>query len=510
MRNQIHEDFEGLIESLKKEKEDLSLKVSNKKKELRDLEQAFLKQTCIHEKEKEILNEKNNNFEKKKKEMIDYYKKSIETINLETIGMREDFEKEINELKQENKKLKDKLNDADKENNTNHSNKAFLKTKVESLENQIDENKKFMTDVQKKFDSILNNQIAKANIEKEKIQVELNTKLLDQKSHYEELIREMEDEFNRKIIEISRENEELENELNILSRQAQSNIKASDPDKISKRISELLTYQNKLQKDLENSRSDKEKALNELNCNFQKERDLFNLKFLEMELALKEYEQLGYSKTREGSSGYYNSEYEKEKLKWNYEKDNLKKNINGLSIKVENLLKENDNLKLKYLEKSHSPIHNYRNNNNINNNNNSNMNINNSLLKKNSRQNSIINNNNNNNYNNNNNDNSNYNSNNNNNNNSYNHFSQGNNKKKEFHLNTQINMNSPIGRPEGNLFSDNSEIGEYINSPHLNISPEKNNDYYNFNNKIHGNNTNLNNFSKIHMSNNPITSRSKK
>ena len=149
-----------------------------------------------------------------------------------------------------------------------------------NLENQIEDNKKFMSEVQKKFDNILNNQITKSNSEKETIKIEYNTKLLDQKSYYEELLREMEDEFNRKIIEISRENEELENELNILSRQTQANLKASDPDKISKRISELLTLQNKLQKDLDNSKSDKEKIVNELNITFQKERDLFNIKIL--------------------------------------------------------------------------------------------------------------------------------------------------------------------------------------------------------------------------------------
>lgn len=502
MRNQIHEDFENLIENLKKEKEDLSNKISNKKKELRDLEQAFLKQTCIHEKEKETLNEKINNFDIKKKEMIDFYKKSIEMINKETIGMREDFEKEINELKEENEKLMEKLNEADRENNTNHSNKAFLKTKVGNLENQIEDNKKFMAEVQKKFDNILNNQTAKANAEKEKIQIELNTKLLDQKSHYEELLREMEDEFNRKIIEISKENEELENELNILSKQTQANLKASDPDKISKRISELLSQQNKLQKDLDNSKSEKEKALNDLNSAFSKERDSFSLKILELELALKEYEQLGYSKTREGS--YLNNnnpnstkfssnnnninsgsmEFEKEKIKWNSEKENLKKNINGLNQKVEHLIRENDNLKLKYLEQNHSPIHNYRTTNNTNN----------SFLKKTSRQNSIIGNNVN--------DNSNLNINNNN--------QPQNKNQKGLNLNMQMNMNSPMGRPEPNLFSDNSEIGEYnmcydITSPHLNISPDKNNDYYNFTSK-----NKANHYSKMPMSYNPLTAKSKK
>lgn len=486
MRNQIYEDFENLIESLKKEKEDLSLKISNKKKELRDLEQAFLKQTCIHEKEKETLNEKINNFDIKKKEMIDFYKKSIDMINKETMGMREDFEIEISELREENEKLIEKLNDADKENSTNHSNKALLKSKMGNLENQIDENKKFMAEVQMKFDNILNNQITKSNSEKEKLEFEYKTKLLDQKSYYEELIREMEDEFNRKIIEISRENEELENELNLLSRQTQANIKASDPDKISKRISELLTLQNKLQKDLDNSKSEKDKTVNELNINFQKERDTFNLKILELELALKESEQLGYSKTREGSyfnqnSKYSNnnSEYEKEKFKWNSEKENFKKNINGLNLKVEHLIKENDNLKLKYLEQNHSPIHNYRTTNNTNN----------SFLKKTSRQNSIIGNNN---------DNSNLNINNNN-------QAQVVNNKKGISLNMQMNMNSPIGRPETNLFSDNSEIGEYITSPHLNISPDKTNEYYNFSNK-----NQANHYSKMPMSYNPLSSKSRK
>jgi hypothetical protein len=67
-----------------------------------------------------------------------------------------------------------------------------------------------------------------------------------------------------------------------------------------------------------------------------------------------------------------------------------------------------------------------------------------------------------------------------------------------------MNMSSPIGKQEPNLFSDNSEIGEYnicydITSPQVNISLEKK-DYFNINSdyKIHtkyGNGcNNMNNF----------------
>ena len=76
-RSQIQQDFINKIETLIKEKEDISDKLKNKKRELRDLEQAFLKQTCIHEKEKQSLNEKIDLFESKKKEMIEYYNNAI-------------------------------------------------------------------------------------------------------------------------------------------------------------------------------------------------------------------------------------------------------------------------------------------------------------------------------------------------------------------------------------------------------------------------------------------------
>jgi len=515
-RSQIQQDFINKIETLIKEKEDISDKLKNKKRELRDLEQAFLKQTCIHEKEKQSLNEKIDLFESKKKEMIEYYNNAIELINQEAMGMREDFEKEIGEKEAKIESLLGKHSELEKENLNFASNKSNMKTKVGILETQLEENKKFISEVQIKFDNILNNHITKSNSEKEKLKDEYETKIGQIEQHYETLINEMREDFEKAIYDMRRENEDLEEELNALSRQTQANMKASDPKLISEKITDLLATQASLRKELEAVRLEKEKKIAEISSNYEREKEILNLKVLDLELALKESDHHGFAKSGAGignttnsknsfSTGYnnnfnsgpnssnLNNEFDKEKIRWNGERDSLKRNVGDLVTKIEklenkieSLLRENETLKLTYLEENHSPIHHYRGNNAGNSNN--------SFLKKNSRSNSMIGaiSNLDNNINN---INSNLNSNN-------------NLTKKKNSFNMQMNMSSPIGRQEPNLFSDNSEIGEYnycydITSPHVNISPEKKDFFINNNNHENktygkfGNGNNLSSTGKI-------------
>lgn len=496
-RSQIQQEFVNKIESLKKDKEDLTSKLHNKKRELRDLEQAFLKQTCIHDKEKQTLNEKITLFESKKKEMMEYYNNAIELINQEATGMREDFEKELNEKDSKIDSLISKLNELEKENLNFLSNKTNMKSKVDNLETQLEENKKFVSEVQIKFDNILNNHISKSNAEKDKLKEDYELKMTEIEHHYENLINEMREEFDKTMLDMRRENEYLEEELNALSYQTKANMKASDPKVINEKITDLLSAQANLKRELENVKLEKEKKIAEISSNFDREKELMNLKILDLEIALKEYEQIGLVKSISSNSknnmstGYninnINSnlsnsnnsggnlvEFDKERKKWNGERDSLKRNVGELNNKIEklenkieNLLRENETLKLTYLEDNHSPIHHYRSNNVGGSNN--------SFIRKNSRTNSMIGNINNLDNNSNNNLNANVNSN--------NLLT----KKNSFTLNMQMNMSSPIGKQEPNLFSDNSEIGEYnicydIASPQVNILPEKK-DYFNVNNE---------------------------
>jgi DNA repair exonuclease SbcCD ATPase subunit len=497
-RSQIQQEFINKIESLKNDKEEISTKLHNKKRELRDLEQAFLKQTCIHDKEKQTLNEKITLFESKKKEMMEYYNNAIELINQEAIGIREDFEKELSEKDAKLEYFNIKSAELEKENFNILTNKTTMKSKVGNLESQLEENKKFVSEVQIKFDNILNNHISKSNAEKEKLKEEYELKMSEIQQHYENLINEMREEFEKTMYEMRRENEDLEEELNELSRKTQANMKASDPKIISEKITDLLAKQSSLKRELESVKLEKEKKIAEISSNFEREKELLNLKVLDLQLALKEYEQLGLvksiSNSKNSMSTAFNNnhnnisnnnrnnfiELEKEKRKWNGERDSLKRNVGELNNKIEKfenkietLLRENETLKLTYLEDHHSPIHHYRGNNAGGSNN--------SFIKKNSRSNSIIGamnnleNNINNNFNN-------LNAHANNNNNL--------NNKNSYTLNMQMNMSSPIGKQEPNLFSDNSEIGEYnicydIASPqvnNINISADKK-DYFNANNE---------------------------
>ena len=65
---------------IKRDRDDFETQYLSKKKEMRDIEQNYMRQSTLVEKDKAILNEKIHVMETKKKELIDNYEKELETI----------------------------------------------------------------------------------------------------------------------------------------------------------------------------------------------------------------------------------------------------------------------------------------------------------------------------------------------------------------------------------------------------------------------------------------------
>ena len=73
LRNEVEKDLNEKFERIKKEKTEVENKLLNKKKEMKELEQNFLKQETSNNKEKNDLSEKLNSLQKKYDELIINY-----------------------------------------------------------------------------------------------------------------------------------------------------------------------------------------------------------------------------------------------------------------------------------------------------------------------------------------------------------------------------------------------------------------------------------------------------
>ena len=76
----MERDLTEKYDRIKRDRDDFETKFLSKKKEMRDIEQNYMRQSTLVEKDKEILNEKIHVMETKKKELIYNYEKEVETI----------------------------------------------------------------------------------------------------------------------------------------------------------------------------------------------------------------------------------------------------------------------------------------------------------------------------------------------------------------------------------------------------------------------------------------------
>lgn len=110
---------------------------------------------------------------------------------------------------------------------------------------------------------------------------------------------------------------------------------------LTKKIEEMNQEKEKYRKIEDSLKEEKDKQISELNSNFDKEKNSLKKKIADIEKNLRE---------AEGKRGALLLELEKEKAKWNIEKDNLiskyqesTDKISTLEKKIENLLRENEN-----------------------------------------------------------------------------------------------------------------------------------------------------------------------
>ena len=111
--------------------------------------------------------------------------------------------------------------------------------------------------------------------------------------------------------------------------------KKNNNSELTKKIEEMNQEKEKYRQIEDSLKEEKDKQISELNSNFEKEKENYKKKIAEIEKNLRE---------AEGKKGVLLLELEKEKAKWNIEKDNLITKYQELNDKMSTLEKKNENL----------------------------------------------------------------------------------------------------------------------------------------------------------------------
>lgn len=339
----MHEKFERL----QKDKDECEVKLLLKKKEIKEIEQLYTRQTNSIEKEKAVLTEKLTALEEKKKEMQEQYEKEIHNLssNLninqkDVLKERQALSNQIDSLKQTVGKLEYELLEKNKEI---EKNQIVFEGKYKIIEHQRDSLKKENSESQKRFEAMLEAIQKKAHSDKEKLETSHNSSITSLEQKYLNQIKELQETHQRLYSELLQSNKDLDRQVKSLNMQAEIKNKSYDNSSLLAQIEEGNNEKARLRKELEAVKSEKDRKILELVTNAEKDKDLYKIKSSEIDEKIKEIDSRKKTLTLE---------FEIERAKWSIEKENLiskvadqADSIERIEKKNETLLRENEKLK---------------------------------------------------------------------------------------------------------------------------------------------------------------------
>ncbi len=306
-----------------------------------------MRQTNSIEKEKAVLTEKLTALEEKKKDMQEQYEKEIlnlsSNLNInqkDILKDKKDLSNLIDSLKQSVGKLEYELLEKNKEI---EKNQIIYEGKYKIIEHQRDSLKKENKESQKRFDAMLEAIQKKAHTDKEKLETSQNNSITSLEQKYLNQIKELQETHQRLYSELLQSNKDLDRQVKSLNMQAEIRNKSYDNSSLLSQIEEANNDKERLRKELEAVKIEKDKKILELISNSEKDKELYKFKASEIDERIKEFDSRKKTLTLE---------FEIERAKWSIEKENMfsrlaeqAESIERLEKKYETLLRENEKLK---------------------------------------------------------------------------------------------------------------------------------------------------------------------
>ena len=315
---------------------------------MKEIEQNFLKQSQSKKKKKNELSEKLNNLQKRFDELSRNYdqdkdtnQKQITLLTKENDTFKTNFNTKGQNMREKIAKLQVELLE---KTSQYEKDQILWENKIKFVEQQRDTLKKENTESTKRFEQMIDTIQKRYNVEKDNIEHNSKLTINSMEQKYQKQIKDLQDNHNRIYTDLLNNNKEYEKEIKALRLENETiKNKKNSNSEITKRLEEMNQEKEKYRKLEDSIKEEKDKQISDLNSNFEKEKYSLQKKIAEIERNLRE---------AEGKRGALLLELEKEKAKWNIEKDNLiTKNqelndrILTIEKKNENLLRENEKLK---------------------------------------------------------------------------------------------------------------------------------------------------------------------
>jgi chromosome segregation ATPase len=343
------QELNDKLERAAEEKNQIEAKYEKSRKALKEIEGTYNKQLSQLEKEKAIVQEKLYNLEAKKSEGEKKLMGDVQALNAQTNQYKDQFNQERKSLLSEIEKYKGQYIQLEQEYSEVVSNyerdKALWKGKFHFLEQQKEQAKNDLIDAQKKFELTLQHLQKHRNADKEESESSQNALMTSIEKRYQGQLQESTEHHQHVVQEYEEKIRKLEKELKSANDKMliDSYGKMGSQTYIEKKIAEMTENEKRLQQDLENVKSDRDAKIMEYQRLLDQDRDVLKAKISEADQKTKE------SENKRGTLVF---EHEKERAKWNLERDHLanQKNelqdlVSKLEKKKEALLRDNEKLK---------------------------------------------------------------------------------------------------------------------------------------------------------------------
>lgn len=310
-----------------------------KKKEMKEIEQSFVKQTNSLERELALIKERLAISEQQKKEIQDNYEKEVANLSSLSKNLKGDHQKELEEIIRNNETYKQKIQTLQVEcqelRTQLDKDKILWENKCKFLESQRDTYKNDLSEAQKRFDTTVESIQRKSAEEKDKMEKTHSEKILSLETKYSQQIKDSNEKHNMVYTEIFNNNKALEKENKSLKLELDIKSKSYDPSASNKTIEDLSDQLERLKLELDQVKKNHTTKQSEMRSLHEKEKDDLKKKMYELETKIKEME------TKRSNMLF---EVELERGKWQNEKEHLLSNINDLKDQVETLTTAKENL----------------------------------------------------------------------------------------------------------------------------------------------------------------------
>ncbi|CAG9310420.1 unnamed protein product [Blepharisma stoltei] len=357
-RDQTGIDIPEKMRELTQTNEKLQKKLEEKRKSFKELLSSSNKQIASLEKERAVLAEKVVNLDSKKLELENRFRAEIDQLMIQLKEKKDEDGSEKFGLKLENERLKTMLQEIQKENGekdaTRDRERILWENKFNFLLQQREKARQDLMETQKKFDITLEQLQKRGASDKEKLEGATNSLITSIESRYTSQIRDLQEAHQQVLIEMNDRNKQLEKDGRSLREHLEMEKRGRliDISSFEKKIQDLLENENKLINEIEFLKKNREKYSSDLHESFSYEKDRLKTKLFDCEKRMKELE---LQKAQQFL------DHEKEKAKWNLERDILvAKNSESLEVigrlekKKDLLLKDNEKLKVERGAKRHA------------------------------------------------------------------------------------------------------------------------------------------------------------